>query len=752
MKASVLLLLVAVISGCGFPFNQVGQFNPLCSNTTQVDGLQCIAYATKDFKVIHRSLTYDPDLIGKDYGHEHAYIAQRRGGVPNQVVTLQQSLTGLALSGGGLRSATFNLGVLQALQEMKTKQDKPMLSRMDYLSTVSGGSYIAGWMAGHLHTAQAEDHSLYNIDDKGLDKTGYLVETPRPDRLLDDHEDFVKHLRARSDFIKEGSWWEGPRLIGSFLWRLPLHLAWTIGLHVQTIPTINNGLHPYVLYRDRIAKTYLRGKETLPFAEINRDPARAPYLIVNGNLANGGPMLSRPEVTRTHYNFEFTRDYVGSDGIGYIETPGFGWPNDKAPRGARGAGAGTPDAVAVQVHTLEKLRIVDAGGRTITIPSGGEVEGITVLAPDGKPARARARWRGPCDDLLIYDVTKPDGTAVTDEVGDPLRYTVHVWTPCFRLSDAMAASGAAIDSVSIAEEIVRSETGSFLASKLLAPLNFDFGYRTWNFAWNSQNAAVTAWDNLLMLTLKRLTRPSTEDPWLEITDGSFFDNLGVYSLLRRGVRHIIATDVTWDPSWKYHYLHNLKERVMSRDGLDLKWCGEIPAEDAGEIVWYRQFWVTTKDKEDKEDKKDKKPLAVIHLLKPFAFNPYLFKGNLTLLPKEGELYVSGKPVPYPGNHWDPEKRVPFHLDVGKLSPSENERATLEKKIRKVAYFAKSGRTTDFPHTSTAFQWYDMEHFEAYQSLGYLMARAYLSQLEFAKSELTIPAGVECSDGRSPAGA
>src|SRR5690242_14508514 len=46
---------------------------------------------------------------------------------------------GLAFSGGGIRSATFNLGVLQALAKLK------LLTRLDYLSTVSGGGYIGGW-------------------------------------------------------------------------------------------------------------------------------------------------------------------------------------------------------------------------------------------------------------------------------------------------------------------------------------------------------------------------------------------------------------------------------------------------------------------------------------------------------------------------------------------------------------------------------------------------------------------------------
>ena len=46
----------------------------------------------------------------------------------------------LALSGGGIRSASFNLGVLQALAE------KGLLSSVNYLSSVSGGGYINAWL------------------------------------------------------------------------------------------------------------------------------------------------------------------------------------------------------------------------------------------------------------------------------------------------------------------------------------------------------------------------------------------------------------------------------------------------------------------------------------------------------------------------------------------------------------------------------------------------------------------------------
>lgn len=51
----------------------------------------------------------------------------------------------LCLSGGGIRSATFSLGVLQSLAK------HGLLDKFDYLSTVSGGGYIGGWLSSWIH-------------------------------------------------------------------------------------------------------------------------------------------------------------------------------------------------------------------------------------------------------------------------------------------------------------------------------------------------------------------------------------------------------------------------------------------------------------------------------------------------------------------------------------------------------------------------------------------------------------------------
>jgi predicted acylesterase/phospholipase RssA len=70
----------------------------------------------------------------------------------------QLPTVGLALSGGGIRSATFALGLMRGLAQngcasTDAATDTPAeigpLGRVDYLSTVSGGGYI-GAMYGRL--------------------------------------------------------------------------------------------------------------------------------------------------------------------------------------------------------------------------------------------------------------------------------------------------------------------------------------------------------------------------------------------------------------------------------------------------------------------------------------------------------------------------------------------------------------------------------------------------------------------------
>lgn len=70
---------------------------------------------------------------------EQQAIAGRRSlyGIP-----AEDPQIGLALSGGGIRSATFSLGLLRGLSSLH------LLKRIDYLSTVSGGGYAGAFFCG----------------------------------------------------------------------------------------------------------------------------------------------------------------------------------------------------------------------------------------------------------------------------------------------------------------------------------------------------------------------------------------------------------------------------------------------------------------------------------------------------------------------------------------------------------------------------------------------------------------------------
>ena len=68
-----------------------------------------------------------------------------------------RGLIGLAFSGGGIRSATVNLGILQGLRKLG------LLKAVDYLSTVSGGGYIGSCYSA-VNAAEAKLQT--NADDK----------------------------------------------------------------------------------------------------------------------------------------------------------------------------------------------------------------------------------------------------------------------------------------------------------------------------------------------------------------------------------------------------------------------------------------------------------------------------------------------------------------------------------------------------------------------------------------------------------
>lgn len=93
---------------------------------------------------------------------ELEWIAQRRHAAHQPAP--DGDTVGLAFSGGGIRSATFNLGVLQALE------GAGLLTQVDYLSSVSGGGYAAScytWLRARLPVIPAGGVFSARVADDG---------------------------------------------------------------------------------------------------------------------------------------------------------------------------------------------------------------------------------------------------------------------------------------------------------------------------------------------------------------------------------------------------------------------------------------------------------------------------------------------------------------------------------------------------------------------------------------------------------
>ena len=80
-------------------------------------------------------------------------VTRDERGQPVPVLESDLDLAGLSLSGGGIRSAAFCLGVLQGIDAAVDDGQPQILDSVDYLSTVSGGGYIgASLVTGLMQT------------------------------------------------------------------------------------------------------------------------------------------------------------------------------------------------------------------------------------------------------------------------------------------------------------------------------------------------------------------------------------------------------------------------------------------------------------------------------------------------------------------------------------------------------------------------------------------------------------------------
>lgn len=118
---------------------------------------------------------------------------------------------GLAISGGGIRSATFALGVVQVLAR------RGVLQQVDFLSTVSGGGYLGSFLSTYLN-APADP-------DVGLDPTRHTL--PLGGGAAGESTP-VRHLRNHGKYLAGGGAQTLVLVVGMMLFGIAVNLLLTL--------------------------------------------------------------------------------------------------------------------------------------------------------------------------------------------------------------------------------------------------------------------------------------------------------------------------------------------------------------------------------------------------------------------------------------------------------------------------------------------------------------------------------------------
>ncbi len=140
---------------------------------------------------------------------EHAFIHARRRSAGTEFAAGAGegklfNAAGLCLSGGGIRSATFCLGIVQVLAR------EGLLAQFDYLSTVSGGGYLGSFLSSCLGTEPTDENDRQEEASSGVRGVVDKVFNAVGGR----ESASVRHLRNNSRYLFSGGIWGRLKIAG----------------------------------------------------------------------------------------------------------------------------------------------------------------------------------------------------------------------------------------------------------------------------------------------------------------------------------------------------------------------------------------------------------------------------------------------------------------------------------------------------------------------------------------------------------
>ena len=594
----------------------------------------------------------------------------------------QENWFGIALSGGGIRSATINMGFLKTLHRFG------ILQKADYLSSVSGGGYTHAYVqttakkSGDLAHAFSEEHT-------------------------DAMRQHGEYLTPGKGFWKTGN---------TFLLAVAYFISWCMSM-ISPLIIVGIGYYVYGILANLFESNPFSGT-AMPASEVAR---LATYAVV--------AIFGVHFLTNIYLNFSLSVSKV----FNKLETVlaalvllVYVWLII-ADMGSLGYTDGIPAALlkiatlfvlgfyinpnAISFHRYYRKQLADMylrfapGYKNIPLRDLFDAQ-----SNDPKQFVAPYPLINTC--LNLQNPAGDDkfmGAKASDYfLLSPLfcgsKLTGYVPTTFYDDYRNMTLPAA----VTISAAAVNPGLGMY-SSKLLSILitlaNARLGFWVSNPLVLKKTYDLVWWPIYFFREL--LGRIGTNNTMVNISDGGHIENLGVYELLRRGCRLIVAVDAGEDKIYTFADLNNLLIRARNELGLEIRFREkhqpeelirprptQVYSKQRFAIADIYQWWT---DEKIAEPGKPERPDEIVNFDEPRKVGTFIYVKSSVTAP-------TGKPV----------------LD--------------KKDTLKYGTYKYKIYHPDFPHESTSDQFFDPIQWESYYQLGQYLGADMLGLSDLEKYE------------------
>lgn len=412
---------------------------------------------------------------------------------------------GLALSGGGSRSASFNVGVLKALFEYRypgeDRNRDNLIKKFDYLSSVSGGSWASYWF--YMHELYKDNpikkHIVSECPSSSVEyktKDIFAIKEELPIGEPVNSFRFQHHLENNSEFINITKSKLARYIENGFTGLMH-------GVEALTFHKIFDGVFDAYPDTSLLKPTYRMGLERT-------------YGLVPCDLSD-------PE--------KFT--FLNQKSAALIV-------NDQAGQARK-----------VSFHQLAKL----IKKRSIHAEKEGTNDELfrlpipiinTAMGYDGKIPKK-------FEQSVFWVTPFTFGSAGKNNYESPYS--------ALKFSHLVAASGAAMDGQARGYKDIE-DFGMWL-------FNLNLGYKVPNPRSRQHEKINSGLAPFPIYALVNKLWLAERRPFVRLSDGGHADNLGVYALVQRQVKNIVVIDAEHDPEMSYQGLKSLTSHLKNELGYQL---------------------------------------------------------------------------------------------------------------------------------------------------------------------------------------